>query len=377
MRKFLSISLVLVVFCLAACKKVENTESNNDPNSLNSVKLLSWSEYFDPDALNQFTKDTGIEVEYIIYDDPDEVEARLASEPGKFDVVIADDLSINRLSELRLIQRIDTEFVPNLINVSDEYLRKNFDPNNDYSLPYMWGTTLIAYRSDKIDQPEKTWKSLWNKKYKNKVMIIDDRVEGLGISMLSESLPINSSISEHIELASNQIVEAIENIGLRVGSDAEVRAGLLSGDVFIASCYSGDAAMIAEENEDIQFFIPEEGAPLWMDNFSIASDSTNVSGAHQFIDYMLRKDSAAKNANFTWYGTTNSGALALIDKELLEDETINPPEEVRSLCQFYYISDNRDVLLNKAWIKVVNALKAKAPEPVEVEVASGSDDFID
>jgi len=377
MRKFLSISLVLVVFCLAACKKVENTESNNDPNNLNSVKLLSWSEYFDPDALNQFTKDTGIEVEYIIYDDPDEVEARLASEPGKFDVVIADDLSINRLSELRLIQRIDTELVPNLINVSDEYLRKNFDPNNDYSLPYMWGTTLIAYRSDKIDQPEKTWKSLWNKKYKNKVMIIDDRVEGLGISMLSESLPINSSISEHIELASNQIVEAIENIGLRVGSDAEVRAGLLSGDVHIASCYSGDAAMIAEENEDIQFFIPEEGAPLWMDNFSIASDSTNVSGAHQFIDYMLRKDSAAKNANFTWYGTTNSGALALIDKELLEDETINPPEEVRSLCQFYYISDNRDVLLNKAWIKVVNALKAKAPEPVEVEVASGSDDFID
>ena len=377
MRKFLSISLVLVVFCLAACKKVENTESNNDPNNLNSVKLLSWSKYFDPDALNQFTKDTGIEVEYIIYDDPDEVEARLASEPGKFDVVIADDLSINRLSELRLIQRIDTEFVPNLINVSDEYLRKNFDPNNDYSLPYMWGTTLIAYRSDKIDQPEKTWKSLWNKKYKNKVMIIDDRVEGLGISMLSESLPINSSISEHIELASNQIVEAIENIGLRVGSDAEVRAGLLSGDVHIASCYSGDAAMIAEENEDIQFFIPEEGAPLWMDNFSIASDSTNVSGAHQFIDYMLRKDSAAKNANFTWYGTTNSGALALIDKELLEDETINPPEEVRSLCQFYYISDNRDVLLNKAWIKVVNALKAKASEPVEVEVASGSDDFID
>jgi spermidine/putrescine transport system substrate-binding protein len=377
MRKILSISLLLGVFYQASCKKVENTESNNDPNNLNSVKLLSWSEYFDPDALDQFTKDTGIEVEYIIYDDPDEVEARLASEPGKFDVVIADDLSINRLSELRLIQQIDTDLVPNLLNVSDEYLRKNFDPNNDYSLPYMWGTTLIAYRSDKIDQPEKTWKSLWNKKYENKVMIIDDRVEGLGISMLSESLPINSSVSEHIELASNQIVGAIENIGLRVGSDAEVRAGLLSGDVFIASCYSGDAAMIAEENEDIKFFIPEEGAPLWMDNFSIASDSTNVSGAHQFIDYMLRKDSAAKNANFTWYGTTNSGALALIDKELLEDENINPPEEVRSLCQFYYISDNRDVLLNKAWIKVLNALKAKIPEPVDVEVASGSDDFID
>ena len=112
---------------------------------------------------------------------------------------------------------------------------------------------------------------------------------------------------------------------------------------------------------------------MWLDNFSIASDSTNVSGAHQFVDYMLRKDSAAKNANFTWYGTTNSGALALIDKELLEDETINPPEEVRSLCQFYFLSDNRDLLLNKAWTKVVSALKGKSIEPADVEVAAGLD----
>ena len=226
--------------------------------------------------IEQFTRDTGFDVDYITYEDPDEVEARLASEPGKFDVVIADDLSINRLSELRLIQPIDDKLLQNSSNISDEYVGKKFDPTNDYSLPYMWGTTLIAYRSDKIEQPEKTWKSLWNKKYKDRVMLIDDRVEGLGISMLSNGLPINSSIPEHIESASAQIVDGVEKIGLRVGSDADVRAGLLSGDVWIASCYSGDAAMIALENENIQFFIPDEGAPLWMDNFSIASDSPTL-----------------------------------------------------------------------------------------------------
>ena len=312
MRNPILIILIVAACCLQSCKK--GTSVNLDevkPNNV-SVKLLSWSEYFDPQVIEQFTKETGFDVEYITYEDPDEVEARLASEPGKFDVVIADDLSINRLSELRLIQPIDDKLLQNLSNISDEYVGKKFDPANDYSLPYMWGTTLVAYRSDKIEQPEKTWKSLWNKKYKDRVMLIDDRVEGLGISMLSNGLPINSSIPEHIESASAQIVDGVEKIGLRVGSDADVRAGLLSGDVWIASCYSGDAAMIALENENIQFFIPDEGAPLWMDNFSIASDSTNVSGAHQFVDYMLRKDSAAKNANFTWYGTTNSGALSLI-----------------------------------------------------------------
>ena len=373
MRNSIFIILIVGAFCLQSCKKDSSVNLDEVKLTNRSVKLLSWSEYFDPQVIEQFTKDTGFDVDYITYEDPDEVEARLASEPGKFDVVIADDLSINRLSELRLIQPIDDKLLQNSSNISDEYVGKKFDPTNDYSLPYMWGTTLIAYRSDKIEQPEKTWKSLWNKKYKDRVMLIDDRVEGLGISMLSNGLPINSSIPEHIESASAQIVDGVEKIGLRVGSDADVRAGLLSGDVWIASCYSGDAAMIALENENIQFFIPDEGAPLWMDNFSIASDSTNVSGAHQFVDYMLRKDSAAKNANFTWYGTTNSGALSLIDKELLEDETINPPESVRSLCQFYFAPDgDRDVLLNKAWGKVVDAIRSKPKSNYDTEVASGS-----
>ena len=373
MRNSIFIILIVGAFCLQSCEKDSSVNLDEVKATNRSVKLLSWSEYFDPQVIEQFTKDTGFDVDYITYEDPDEVEARLASEPGKFDVVIADDLSINRLSELRLIQAIDDKLLQNSSNISDEYVGKKFDPTNDYSLPYMWGTTLIAYRSDKIEQPEKTWKSLWNKKYKDRVMLIDDRVEGLGISMLSNGLPINSSIPEHIESASAQIVDGVEKIGLRVGSDADVRAGLLSGDVWIASCYSGDAAMIALENENIQFFIPDEGAPLWMDNFSIASDSTNVSGAHQFVDYMLRKDSAAKNANFTWYGTTNSGALSLIDKELLEDETINPPESVRSLCQFYFAPDgDRDVLLNKAWGKVVDAIRSKPKSKYDTEVASGS-----
>ena len=137
MRNTILIILIVAACCLQSCKK--GTSVNLDevkPNNV-SVKLLSWSEYFDPQVIEQFTEETGFDVEYITYEDPDEVEARLASEPGKFDVVIADDLSINRLSELRLIQPIDDKILQNLSNISDEYVGKKFDPANDYSLPYM------------------------------------------------------------------------------------------------------------------------------------------------------------------------------------------------------------------------------------------------
>lgn len=375
MRILKGISYIVIALILFGCNKNSQTSTKTEKSLSNVVKMLCWSEYFDPAAIEKFTNETGIQVEYITYDDPDEVEARLASEPGRFDVVVTDDLAINILAKLRLLQPLDKSALPNLGNVSSEYLGRKFDANNSYSVPYLWGTTLIAYRSDKIESPEKSWKSLWDTKYKGKVMVLGDRTEGLGIGMISEGYPINSSDPKHIQFASEIIVEGIKSNDARLGSDAEIREGLLSGDVWIASCYSGDAAMIAEENENIAFFIPNEGAPLWMDNFSVASDATNVNGAYAFVDYMLRKDSAAMNANFTWYGTTNSAAVPLLDEELLSDETINPPEEIRSLCQFYYVPDaNRDLLLNAAWSKVVDALRTKSKDGPEVEVAGSVED---
>ena len=124
--RILSIFIFIIgMNCLISCKK--DDQANNGPKqaSQSTVKLLSWSEYFDPEVIEEFTRDTGLNVDYITYDDPDEIEARLASEPGKFDVVIADDLSINRLSELRLIQLIDDKVLPNFSNISNEYIGKN------------------------------------------------------------------------------------------------------------------------------------------------------------------------------------------------------------------------------------------------------------
>jgi spermidine/putrescine transport system substrate-binding protein len=324
------------------------------------VRLISWSEYFDPEVFKGFTAETGINVDYITFEDPDELEARLASEPGAFDVVVTDDLSINRLAELHLLQPLDKKSLPNAKNVSDEYMGKAFDPENEVSLPYLWGTTLIAFRADKIEDPGDSWKALWNEQYSGKAMIFGDRTEGLGIGLIARNLPINSSDPEQLDVAVDALLEAIDKVGMKFGSDATVKDGLRSGEIWIASCYSGDAAMVAEDNENVSFFIPKEGAPLWMDNFSVPSDTRNVAAAHALIDYMLRPEPAAMNANFTWYGSTNRAAEQYISEELLADESINPSVEVRAKCQFYYKPDNhREILLNAAWGRVQEALRLR------------------
>ncbi len=364
-------ALIAIGLGLTGCTKTEVSEHTNNDKVTNTIRLFSWSEYFDPAALDAFTKETGIEVDYVTFDDPDELEARLASEPGAFDVVVTDDLSINRLAELHLLQPLDKSVLPNLSNVDRQYMGKDFDPDNRLSVPYLWGTTLIAFRSDKITDPGQSWKALWNPEYSGRAMLFGDRTEGLGIGLIASQLPINSSDPQHLDVAAEALLGAIKDVDMRFGSDAAVRDGLNSGEIWIASCYSGDAAMVAEDNENVSFFIPEEGAPLWMDNFSVASDSRNYAEAHAFIDYMLRPEPAAMNANFTWYGSTNRSAEKFISEDLLADESVNPSEEVRGKCQFYYKPDtHREILLNAAWGRVQEALRLKGKAS---KVVAGND----
>ena len=184
---------------------------------------------------------------------------------------------------------------------------------------------------------------------------------------MARELPINSSDPEQLAVAADALLEAIEKVSMKFGSDATERYGLKSGEIWIASCYSGDAAMVAEDNENVSFFIPKEGAPLWMDNFSIPSDARNVAAAHALIDFMLRPEPAAKNANFTWYGSTNRAAEEYISEELLADESINPSVEVRAKCQFYYKPDtHREILLNAAWGRVQEALRLRSKQSKSV-----------
>ena len=353
-------AVLVSAFVIVGCAKKEVSEAIKQEGVGGKLRLISWSEYFDPEAFKAFTNETGIEVDYVTFEDPDELEARLASEPGAFDVVVTDDLSINRLAQLHLLQPLDKAALPHAKNIAREYMGKAFDPGNEVSLPYLWGTTLIAFRADKIEDPGKSWKALWNEEYSGRVMIFGDRTEGLGIGLIASQLPINSSEPKQLNVAADALLDAIKNVGMKFGSDATVRDGLKSGDIWIASCYSGDAAMVAEDNENVSFFIPKEGAPLWMDNFSISSDARNVAAAHALIDYMLRPEPAAMNANFTWYGSTNRAAKQFISEELLADESVNPSAEVRAKCQFYYKPDtHREILLNTAWGRVQEALRLR------------------
>lgn len=334
------------------------------PAADKALNILTYDEYFSEDIVIAFEKETGIQVKFTTFANLDEMEALLRSRPSEFDLVITDGGTLADLIELQLIQAIDLTKIPNFSNLDSRFLDLAFDRGNKYSVPYMWGTTLIAYRSDKIENPEKSWKALWNKDYRGRVLMVDDGFDTYAAALLAAGHDLNSSDESHIAAATEMLLRQVDETGARVVDIFEIRDQLLAGDCWISMTYSSDAAVLADEEENISYFIPDEGAPLWLDSFVIPRESRNEDAAYTFLDYFCRAEVAAANSNELWCASAVSAARPFLSAEILKDETLYLSDEVLARCQFdKKSSPARHLLLNQGLKKVFDRVRENSDKP--------------
>jgi len=371
-RLFVASCLSLAIAInVSSCGKTETEtdEANASTGEARKLVLLSWENYMDPEAIAAFEAKAGVEVVYETFENTDELQSLLQSRPGRHDVVIVDDARIEMLAELRLLRPLDRTQILNWTNLHPDFMGAQFDPENKHSLPFMWGSTLVAYRTDKIDDPGASWNSLWNPAYRDHVYLLDERTEFFTVILKKIARPMNSSSPEDYDAVVDEFARLKSAVNPKFGSDAEVKDALRSGKAWMAMCYSGDAALIADEGHPISFFIPEEGAPLWIDNFVVPRDTLQPALAHRFIDFMLEAEQAAANSNYVWYASPNEAATPLLDPELTSDQRIYPTEEVLSRCEFHSSrSVERERLMNGAWQTVQKSIRNKTTRAVPVPI---------
>lgn len=347
---------------LAGCARSDTDEAGSEKKPLpvpsaKVVSVYSWESYFDPEVCAAFEKETGIKIEWHYFQNLGEMNAQLRSLPDAFDVVILDDMSLGELIELQLLRPLPPSSIPNLTHIDTRYLDLPFDPGNGYSVPYMWGTTLLAYRKDHVENPELSWGLLWNPDYRGKVSMINERQDAFSICLMFLGKDINSSSPEDLAAATDKLVEQVESVHVTYGDLESLKEDMKNGTCWIAPLYSGDAAIIASEDEDIGFFIPREGAPLWLDSFAVPKDSQRLPEAIAFIDFMSRPEMAARNANHLSYATANRSALPLLTAELRENPSVFPPEEVLARCGFIQkATHQRDIHTNQGMKRIFDAL---------------------
>lgn len=350
-----------------------STGENSADREGGELVILTWEEYFCPEAIERFEAETGIKVRFEYFDNLQEMKGLIVSEPDRFDLVVADGSTLADLIELQALKEIDRAKLGNFDNLDPRYLDLNFDPGNRFTIPYLWGTTVVAYRSDQIAEPARSWKALWDEKYAGKVFMLDDPFDSYAVSLMSLGYSANSEDPGQLKEASDLLLEQVNKVGAEYLDIIGIRERLLSGAGWIAMAYSSDAATLAEENEDISLFIPEEGATLWLDSFGIPREARNEANAVRFLDFMCRGEIAGMSSNFLWCATPNRAAGAHLSQELLAEETVYPPAEILSKCEFLLQpGPERNRWVNKGMKQVYDGL-ARAGQGPDAEAQASRD----
>ncbi len=309
-------------------------EKPKEVDESQQVVLLNWHDYLAPEIAEQFKVETGITLVEQYYESLEESKSLLRTYPERYDVIVADDMSIAELIELKLIQPLDKDRLTSLTNIEKRYLSQNFDPYNRYSIPYSSGSTLIAYRKDQVTTAPTSWQALWDPAYKGKVGMLEEREELYSLTLLSIGKSMNSDEENDLGQCTSLLIDQYDKMDPVYASWEGLKQHLKDGSLALSVAYSSDVPFMASEDENIAYFIPEEGAPIWIDSFLISREAPNYEAAHKFINFMTRADIAAINANYLEFGTPNRAAKKELNPELLADVSLYPPQEVLAKCEF-------------------------------------------
>jgi spermidine/putrescine transport system substrate-binding protein len=288
--------------------------------------VYNWSEYMPDSVLKNFTKETGIKVKYSTYDSNEAMYAKIKTiGTSSYDVIVPSTYYVNKMSKENLLVKLDKSKLPNYKNLDKKLLSRPFDPNNDYSIPYVWGNTGISYNANLVKEKIDSWKNLWNPEYKNSILLNDDMREVFGIALKILGYSSNSTNPKEIEEAYNKLKELLPNVKMFY-SESQKQV-YLNEEVKLGMNFNGEGFMANEENEAIKYIYPKEGALLWIDSLVIPKGAKNIDNALAFINYLLKPEVSKIISEEIGYASPNAKTLELLDEKTRNNRMIYPNEE--------------------------------------------------
>jgi len=310
--------------------------------------VYNWSEYMPESVLKDFTKETGIKVKYSTYDSNEAMYAKVKTAGNSgYDIIVPSTYFVNKMSKEGLLEKIDKSKLSNYKNLDPKLLSKSFDPNNDYSIPYLWGTTGISYNSSLVKENINSWKNLWNNEYKNSILLNDDMREVFGMALKILGYSANSTNPKEIEEAYNKLKELLPNVKMFY-SESQKQV-YLNEEVKLGMNFNGEGFMANEENENIKYIYPKEGALVWVDSLVIPKGAKNLENAHKFINFLLKPEVAKVISEEIGYATPNAKTLELLDEKTKNNRIIYPNEEDLKNSEFQMDVDEVLPVYEKYW----------------------------
>jgi putrescine transport system substrate-binding protein len=334
------------------------------------VNVYNWSDYIDPTIIEEFTKETGIKVVYDVFDSNEILETKLLAGGSGYDVVVPSANFLARQIEAGVFQKLDWAKLPNISNLWDVVLQRTakYDPGNEYSVNYMWGTVGLGYNTKKVTEAlgievVDSWDIFFDPAKLAKladcgVYVLDSPSDILPTAMMYLGLDPESKSPDDFAKAQELLMKIRPYI--RKFHSSEYINALANGDICLAVGWSGDVfqardrAAEADQGVTVAFSIPKEGAEMWFDQLAIPADAQHVDEAHAFVNYLMKPEVAAKASNYIFYANGNKASQQFIEKEIIEDPAIFPDEA--TLQKLFTVSPydpKTQRTVTRIWTKIV------------------------
>lgn len=319
------LSFLIVSGIIVGCKP---TTGYTPISSVQELVLYNWEGDMPQSVLDTFTEEYGVSIKYLVYESQEEAIANMR-EGVVYDVVVMDSRFIPLLVQEGLLAKLDQKNIKNLNNISPNFRELVYDPHNDYSVPYNWGTTGLVVRSDLVVDPVTRWADLWDSRYAGHVGLwIGQPREVISLTLKSLGCSANSEDPKELEMALERLLALKPHMLTLEDYDPVSSAGVLvDGRAVVVMGYAGDFLSASKVNRAIDYVLPVEGALLWHDTFVVPANSPNKPTAELFLNFLMRADINAKIANENLYATVNEAAYSFIEPEILNNRVIFPPNE--------------------------------------------------
>ncbi len=316
------------------------------------LNVYNWGEYINTDVLDIFEEETGIRVVYDTYATNEDLYVKMKQGGSSYDVVFPSDYMIERMIREDLLSEIDLKNIPMIEGVDRKFLDLDYDPENLYSVPYMWGTVGIIYNTTMVDRDLSAWADLWDKEFAGEIIMLNSQRDTLAVALKKLGYSMNTRSVEELEEAKKELIAQKPLVYAYLGD--EVKDVMIGGEASIAVVWSGDAAAMIEEDPNLKYVIPTEGTNLWFDAMVIPKNAENKEDAEKFINFMTRPDIAAMNADYIGYSSPIPEAIKLLPEEVQNSEVAYPSDEKLENTEIFM--DPKDIIgeYDRIWTEITS-----------------------
>ena len=357
MKKSLAL-LSVAALTLGALSGCGGTQSGtaDDPGAADKgvVNVYNWGVYIDESVLEDFTAETGIKVVYDTFESNEAMYGVLKNEGASYDVVIPSDYMISRMIEEDMLEPLNFDNIPNFEDVDPALKNPDYDPENLYSVPYMWGLLGIIYNTSMVEETPTSWDIMFDENYSGQILMFNNSRDAIGIALKQLGYSYNTTDENPIKEAVDLLIQQKPLVQSYVMDD--IFEKMQSGSAAIGAYYYGDFLTMQEVNPDLAFCLPEEGTNLYVDAMCIPKNAENKENAEIFINYMCSTQAGLKNCEEIWYSSPLLSVREELDPEVSGDPYAYPDESILAQCEsFKNLPADTLALYDSEWTRLMLA----------------------